>query len=246
MTWWADLYDELVEDTLLDAVDHRTTMRTVELLNAVLELDYGDRVFDQCCGTGRLAIELAVRHRKVVGVEQSARYVGRAEVEAYARRCTPELHVGDAFTFVADPPCKGAFNWWTGFGYLEDDAGNARMLDRAFESLVPGGRYVLDFPNAPQLLRTFRPDESTQGARATLHRASTVDLARGLLHKRWTFTCTDGRVVERPSTLRLYHPHELVRLFEAAGFTELRLYGDVDRQDLGLDSPRCIVVGRRP
>jgi len=239
LSWWRELYDERVATLLLDAVDGAESEATADFLIERLRLRAGDRVLDQCAGTGRLSAPLAARGLAVVAVEQCQAYVGRIHQRAPA----VEAIAGDAFEFVARPPCAAAFNWWTSFGYLADDAGNLRMLRRAFESVQPGGSFALDFLNLPQILRAFRAHEVTRRDGLTLSRDTTLDLARGLMHKRWRVE--PGGIV-RDSTVRAYHPHELVRLAEQAGFAEVALFGSIRGEPLELDSPRCILLARRP
>jgi SAM-dependent methyltransferase len=248
--WWTELYDDHLADVLLDGGAPAELAATVRFLVEQLALAPGDRVFDQCSGTGRLSIPLARWGAEVVGVEQAARYVERARSHAAAAGVAASFTVGDAFDHVPDRPCAAAINWWTSFGYLADDDANARMLRRAFEALAPGGRFAIDTPNVPGLHAAFRPSEITRRATPegdlVMLRESQLDLARGLLHKRWTFVLPDGRRIERPSTIKLYPPDRLVALLAAAGFEDLRVFGGVDGQPIALDSPRCIVVGRRP
>lgn len=239
-TWWPALYDDLLAEMLLeDTSDIEPTLR---FLVEKLQLAPGARVFDQCCGNGRLSLPLAKWGAEVIGVEQAARYVEQARVRAAG--LTARFEVGDAFEFVPDP-CAAAINWWTSFGYLADDDANVRMLRRAFEALAPNGRFALDYPNVPNLCAVFRPHEITRKGDITMLRESSLDLARGLLHKRWTFITPDKRV-ERTSLLRLYAPDRLGALLASVGFVDIALYGGVDGAPLALDRPRCIAVGVRP
>jgi SAM-dependent methyltransferase len=236
--WWHELYDDLLADVLLEDTNVDAEL---QFLVEKLRIAPGARVFDQCCGTGRLANPLAMWGADVIGVEQAERYVERARGASTSARFV----VGDAFEFVPEQPCAAAFNWWTSFGYLADDAANARMLRRAFEALAPGGRFALDMPNVANLYAVFRPHEVTRKHDIVMLRESSLDLARGLLHKRWTFLAGDRRV-ERTSTLRLYTPDQLVALLASVGFVEMETFGGVDGAPLALDRPRCIVVGVRP
>ena len=244
--WWSELYDDLFADVLLEGTSDAEIDATVRFLAEQLALTRGDRVFDQCSGVGRLSIPLARWGADVIGVEQSPRYVDRARERARAAGVEPTFTVGDAFEHVPERPCAAAINWWTSFGYLPDDDANARMLRRAYEALAPGGRFAIDMPNVPGLLAAFRPHEITRRGETLMLRESWLDLTRGLLHKRWTFVGPGGRRVERPSTIRLYTPDRLVSLLEDAGFTGARLFGGIDGGPITLDSPRCIVVARRP
>ncbi len=244
--WWSALYDDVLADMLLEGTSPEEVAATVRFLVDVLGLEPGARVFDQCAGIGRLAIPLAAWGAEVVAVEQAATYVRRAEASARVAGVALELVTGDAFEFVPSRPCRGALNWATSFGYLRDDAGNLRMLQRALEALEPGGRFALDFLNVPGVLAGFRPCEIDRRGDVIMLRASRLDLAAGLLHKVWTFIGSDGRRVERPSTVRLYTPDRLVALFGEVGFTDVQVFGGVDGRAIALDAPRCIVVGARP
>jgi SAM-dependent methyltransferase len=243
MSWWAELYDDALADVLLSGDDD--VAATAAFLVDELRLRPGDRVFDQCCGIGRLAVPLARWGARVVAVDQSARYVERALARAVVVGVAIEALAGDAFAHVP-ATCAAAFNWWTSFGYVADDDANVRMLRCAFDALAPGGRFALDFVNAPGVVARFRPHEITRGAGIVLLRESRLDLARGLLHKHWTYVLPSGERVERPSTLRLYTPDRLAELLQRAGFAAIALYGGIDRSPLTLESPRCIVVGTRP
>ena len=86
--------------------------------------------------------------RRIVGkgmdvrVDANEGYVRRARAEAAAEGVPCAFHAGDAFAFVPPEPCDGAFNWYTSFGYTEDDRRNARMLRRAFEALNAVNREI--------------------------------------------------------------------------------------------------------
>ncbi|HRI09354.1 MAG TPA: methyltransferase domain-containing protein [Nannocystaceae bacterium] len=248
--WWHDLYDDLLADVLLVRGDADEVEATLDFLARSLELRPGARVFDQCCGIGSLALPLAARGYEVVGVDLIPGYIERARACADGQGLSATFVAADAFTFVPDAPCDGAFNWWTGFGYADADADNLEMLVRVREALRPGARFVLDTMNAPGLLRDFQPHvvrrRQTPRGEVILVRESALDLRAGAITKTWTYFLPDGRRVSHPSRVRLYMPHELVRLFSAAGFVEVELLGDVDGRPLALSSPRCIVRARAP
>ncbi|MBU0553740.1 methyltransferase domain-containing protein [Myxococcota bacterium] len=242
MNWWRSLYDEHLADLLLSRKDE--VEATTRFLITTLGLRPGDRLFDQCCGNGRLARPLAAQGFELVGVDLIEGYV-----EA-ARRAAPTalFFADDAFTFMPPGRFDGAFNWWTSFGYAPEAAQNQEMLARAFEALKPGKRFALDFFNLPGLLRGFQPqmvNESPDG-RTLLIRHSRLDLAGGRLLKRWRYVLPDGARVEHESAVQLYMPHDLAAMCRAVGFVDVALYGDLDGGALTLDSPRCLVVARRP
>ena len=248
--WWQTLYDDTVAEVLLLRRDPAETAATVRFLRDVLGLGPGASAFDQCCGTGTLALPLAEAGVRVTGVDQSEDYVRRATEEAGRRGLPCRFVAADAFAFAAPQPCDAAFNWNTGFGNHQDDGRNRDMLRRAFESLRPGGRFALDYQHVPRILRHFQRCLThrlpTPAGDVIVLRESTADLAAGALRQRWTFLLPDGRRRERQSLVRLYLPHELAGLLAAAGFADVEFFGGTDGRPLDLDSPRCIALARRP
>lgn len=247
--WWEPLYDDLLAELLLVRADEAELDATLGFLTRALALEPGQRVFDQCCGIGSLAVPLAARGLELVCVDQAERYVARAKEAALARGVTLEAHAADAHDFVAPTPCQAAFNWWTSFGYTPDDAHNARMFARVRDSLVLGGRFALDTLHLPGVLRHFQRDvvtqRSTPEGEITLWRQTHLELEEGMMAKRWTYLLPDGTRRVHQSRLRLYLPHQLARMLEEQGFEDLQFYGSVKGEPLGLDSPRCICVARR-
>lgn len=244
--WWQTFYDANLADMLLEQTSPEEIARAAGFLTDVLALPAGAAVFDQCCGSGRLAGELADRGFAVCGIDLIPEYIRRARERSWAGTGTARFAVADAFEFTADPLCDGAFNWWTSFGYADDDETNTRMLRRARESLRPGARFALDFMNVPGLYRHFLPHVVTRNAGVTLIRESTLDLASSVIRKQWTYFLPDGRSIVHHSAVRLYDPAALRSLFTAAGFVDIRFYGDTDASPLSLNSPRCIVTAINP
>ena len=247
--WWIGFYGDLLADVLLETTSDDEVVRTVDFLRRELRIVPGAKVFDQCCGNGRLSHALANAGFNVLGVDLIPGYIERAQRGApEAGNC--QFETGDAFQYVATEPAGGAFNWWTSFGYAREDSRNIEMLRRAFESLQCGARFALDFMNVPGVYRNFQPHVVTRApsdeGEITLIRESVVDLDLGLMRKHWTYYRRGELVAEHDSEVRLYDPVALGGLFEEAGFTEVSIYGDLDSSPITLDSPRCIVVGTRP
>lgn len=248
--WWERLYDDLLAEMLLERAGSADVDETLTFLEKALELAPGARVFDQCCGIGSLSVPLAQRGFRVSGCDLMPAYIERAKGQASEHGVELDLVAADAFEHVAVPICDAAFNWWTSFGYATSDQQNARMLAKAFSSLGPNGRFALDFMNVPGVLRGFLPrvetKRNTRYGEVTLVRDSSIDLRAMAMTKRWSYRLPGGSLVEHDSWVRLYLPNELVSLLESVGFTDIELYGGLNFEVLTLDSPRCIVVARRP
>jgi len=243
--WWRSFFDETYADVGLAVNDPALLARVIDFLVNKLHAVPGDRVLDQCCGVGRLAVPLAERGVHVVGVDQIPGYVSRAAALASEQGVSAEFHCADAFGFVADPPCDAAFNWFTSFGYSEDDSLNIQMFKRAWESLKDGGRYAVDYLSMPWIFANFRARHYSEQGGTIVLQAPVPDFARGMIDSEWIFIHPDGRRTQRRISTKMYLPHEIVGLLHGSGFQAVELYGSIDGESFDRRSPRCIAVARK-
>lgn len=253
--WWKDFFDDDYARYGLGATDPQVIEQIVGFLISTLYLAPGSNqtVFDQCCGVGRLSLPLAARGFRVVGVDQVKSYVEQASREAASRELDCAFHCADAGEFVSPKPCDAAFNWFTSFGYSADDTQNIRMMQRVFDSLKPGGRFVLDYLNFPRMFANMQPGiisrpklDGTPLEGLIVLQESKPDFLRGMMESDWTVIYPDGRRTVRHLATRMYLPGDLVRMLKQAGFVEPKLYGWIDGEPSAHTSKRCIVSARKP
>ena len=176
--WWEVFHVPEMADLFLVRKDEEL-QSTLDFLITELRLVPGAHVYDQCCGIGSLGIALARKGMCVTGCDLCDFYIVRARQAAAGTKCT--FACADAFSFCPDTPCDAVFNWYSSFGYAATDERNVLMLQRAFESLRPGGIFALDVPNFPAVIRNFQRCLARHGTSAGRHvtvvRESVVDLA---------------------------------------------------------------------
>lgn len=247
--WWQAFFDDVYADLVLARTHDSTVPATVDFLMDRLQLKPGSVVFDQCCGVGGLSLPLARRGLKVIGVDQCPSYIQRASAAARAEGLDGDFHVGDAFAFVAGVPCDAAINWYTSFGYVEDDQRNVLMFRRVFESLRAGGKFAVDTINLAWVLRHFQPclpqRYSTPAGEVLVLREASFDWLRGMGLQNWTFLAPDGQRTQHQAETRMYLPHTLAEMLRSCGFVEVTLFGSIQGEPLGMDSPRCICIARK-
>lgn len=250
--WCTTFFDDAYADIALVARTPEAKAalkRSVDTLVRRTGLTKGARVFDQCCGVGRLSHTFLARGYAVVGVDQNPNYIRRAQ-DAAPEGSTHTFVAGDATDFVSAERCELAVNFYTSFGYHRDDAVNARMLRSAFESLVPGGTFVLDYVNLPRVIAdaqralVFRAD--IEGETHLIFDEPRIDYAEGLFHSEWTVIHPDGRRETKTTEARAYMPHECVCMLRSVGFERLELYGDLDGDAFRSDAARCVIYAQRP
>ena len=251
MNWWHEFFDDEYAAYGLSQTKSETLALMCDVIIDHLGVSPGQTIFDQCCGIGRISLPLAERGFRMLGVDQSQPYIDSCRRETARRSLSCEFHHGDAFEFVTPRPCDGGINWFTSFGYLQDDSQNVRMLHRAFESLKPGATFMLDYLSIPCVFGDFRaavidrPCHPGVAAAIVLHE-NKPDFSRGMLDAQWTFLYPDGRRVERAISTRMFMPVDLVALFRQAGFEDVRLRGGYENTEFDRHSPRALVVGRKP
>jgi len=144
-----------------------------DLIESLLRQAGGSRVLDAGCGTGRVAIELAVRGFSVVGVDLDE------DMLATARAKAPELdwvhadlaeaadHVTGEFDVVALP---GNVMIFVAVG------SEGRVLEQLSTLLAPDGLLVAGFALKPDGLTLTRYDELAEAAGLRVeHRWATWD-----------------------------------------------------------------------
>jgi SAM-dependent methyltransferase len=245
-------YDGYFEDEWLDLValriDPERTQRETEFIVNALELEPGRRVLDLACGHGRISLELARRGLEVVGVDLSERSLALAREAAerdglaidFIRRDMREIAFVDEF--------DAAINIFTAFGYFEPESENQRVLDAVARALKPDGAFLIDHLNAVGLWARYRPSfwNEIEGTDALFLQEHSYDLLTGRNAARWIFVHPDGRRVEITHSVRIYTPHELIGMLEAAGLAIEETWGNFDGDELTRETPRLIIRARKP
>jgi SAM-dependent methyltransferase len=126
--------------------------READRIVALLGLPAGARVLDLPCGHGRLANRLAARGLAVTGVDNDELFLARAREDAGARGVHVDYRSGDMREPPVEPGFDAALNWFSSFGYFEDDAENVRCLRALHDALRPGGLLVMDMHDRDALV----------------------------------------------------------------------------------------------
>jgi SAM-dependent methyltransferase len=169
--WWTDFYDEVIADILL-CHDPVAIEKNADFILDLFRLAGRSIIFDQCSGQGDLSLAFAKRGMQTVGVDQATKYVEAAREKVRAQNVDCHFEVGDANRFVTRLPCDAAVNWHTSFGYSAYDCDNIQMLQCAYDSLRPGGQYVLDYLFPTAIVKNFQPRREYQSTKSNFANAA--------------------------------------------------------------------------
>lgn len=219
-----------------------------------LALDLPGPVLEIGAGTGRVTAELARLAPEVVALEPSSPMRERAVAALERAGVRDRVTLSDADARAYRPERRfglvvAPFNALMHMTTLEDQDA---VLRHAAAALVPGGAFACDVfvPRfgALGVLRREATWTSAAGGHVDLwlvqhHHAATQRIeslylldetdATGVVHRR------RARLVQR-----YYHRFELERAMRAAGFGNVRIFGDFDRRPVTDDSERYVVLAR--
>ncbi|MDR2631718.1 MAG: class I SAM-dependent methyltransferase [Spirochaetaceae bacterium] len=185
------------------------------------------RVLDLCCGFGRITLELARRGFCPTGVDITETYLATAREDAAYESLDIEFVHADARSFKRPGAFDAAVNLYISFGYFEDPRDDRLMVKNVYDSLKPGGVFIIETLGKEIAVRDFvEADWFERAGYLVLTRYTPLD-SWGSLQNRWILI-REGRRIERTFTQRLYAASELRTLLLETGFSSVDLYGDWD------------------
>jgi len=218
-----------------------------------------DPVVELGVGTGRVAIPIAQAGRDVIGVDVSGAMLTdaarRAALAGVADKVT--FVEADMRSFVADPPVELVIIPFRSFLHLLTVDDQLAALTSIRDSLVRGGRLVLNF---------FVPDPAIQaeqdgrrishgefvderGRRCEMWAIPVHDPTEQVLKLRVGLDVYDGDSVDTVETsfdLRIVYRFEFEHLLARAGLEMEALYGDFDERPLTGAAREQIWIARKP
>lgn len=215
-----------------------------EQLPGLLELSgiRPERVLDLGSGPGRYAIPLAAAGMEVTAVDLNEALLGELARRAAAADVVVDTRRADMREFVEPEAFDLVLVMWTSFGYFEDEADHARVLQNIHASLRPGGRLLLDLVGLEYLCRSLQPVHLTEydDGRILVERPTLTD---GLTRLENEWLLIDGDRVRRAQfSHRVWSAGELQHLLTDAGLEAVAVYGGYQGQDYDLDAERLIAV----
>jgi SAM-dependent methyltransferase len=212
-------------------------------------------------GNGRIAVEVAMAGKPIIGVDSSAEMLHRCRARAQAAGVLNRLTLihADFRDFNLPEPAELITIPFHSIGHLVTMEDKQAGLRHVYDQLAPGGRLIFDH-------FVFKPEVATRHGGVTLRDEFTnpdtgqdtllwVTSRYDLEHQTiriiaWTDEIDGVGVLTRRRYRRLsfswLEPDQTRTLLEEAGFEIEALYGDFDRSPSSADSPEQIWIARRP
>lgn len=243
MPWYDGWFDSDAYTLVYAHRDTEEAEQCLDLIEAVHEPDAGARILDVGCGRGRHSIQLAERGYRVTGIDLSEPSIQEARRAAAQQNLSVIFDVRDMRDAVCASCFEGVVNLFTTFGYFDDDAENQKALRAMRTALVPGGWFVQDFLNAPQVRATLVPEDEHVRHGVHIHQKRWIE--DGRINKRITLTPEDGEEQTYCESVRLFTRADLEAMYEAVGLRLTHAFGHYDGRPHTDDSPRLILMAER-
>jgi SAM-dependent methyltransferase len=210
----------------------------VDHVVALLDRGAGAEILDCPCGHGRISNALAERGFRVTGLDTTELFLERARARAAARGVDVEYVHGDMRSLPWHDRFDGLVNWFTSFGYFDDETN--RAVARGFhDALRPGGRLVLETFNLLRAAKHLLPTTMTERGDDLMIDKIAFDPATSLIRTE-RIVVREGRVRRTNFRVRLFSFAELRDLLASVGFENIRPGLEPDPEH------RLLVVADRP
>jgi SAM-dependent methyltransferase len=235
MTWYREWFGEEYLD-LYSYRDEAEARRQVDFFRRQFGAVRGP-ILDLACGKGRHVREFLANGYRVVGCDLSwtllrygiAEFGPMSVVRADMRRLP-----------FCDATFDGLANFFTSFGYFEEEDENVRTVREMARVLKRDAPFLFDFLNVHRELSRLveREERETDSGPVLIERW--FDGAARTFNKR--ITIGEKKFLER---VRGYDLDEMSAIFAAGGMAIREAFGDFDGSPFTITSPRLILLGTR-
>jgi SAM-dependent methyltransferase len=221
-----------------------STPAEIDQILTLVNIRPQSHILDLCCGTGRHSLELARRGFKVTGVDRTQAYLNQAKEQAKSEGLNIEFVQDDMRNFCRPECFDFVISMFTSFGFFENQADDRKVTNNIYRSLKSAGLLLMDLSSKEILARVFRERDwrEIEGVLWLEERQLSDDWSR--IHNRWIMF-KDNHRYEGRINLRLYSAIELKAILEAAGFTRMQAYGDLDGIRYDNQARRLVMVGHK-
>jgi SAM-dependent methyltransferase len=216
--------------------------------------DFGPRVLELACGTGRITIPIALSGVAIDGLDFSESMLQLARERATTNGAAITFYLGDIRQLGVDASYDFIFLPTGTFSHLLTRVDVESFLRGVRRALRPKGVVAIDVHNPTATWLKALPLPSTSKQTSFQHRrthehitVTTTDEYQAecqILTQQHRYSFANGTVRESTVVLKLYFPIELQWLLHYNGFTIEQVYGGYAREPFSAQSVRQIILAR--
>ncbi len=211
------------------------------------------RILDVPCGIGRISVPLAKLGYSVTGVDISPYFVKAAKKKArhfgVAKRASFRVgRMQEVSSLFPEGHFDAAVNIFTSLGYgsEQDDLAFFKSLRRVVKK---GGLFVIHVANRDYLFSHFVENLYDEMDRLVVLHKNELDVPRSRMKSKWRFYLKKGDslgyATESSLDLRLYSPHELVKLLTEANWRVSAIFDSLTyKRPYSPNSPSITIIAK--
>jgi SAM-dependent methyltransferase len=239
--WFEDWFNSHYYHLLYSNRSEQEAENFIKKLIAHLDIPPHSKVLDIACGKGRHARQLASYGHNVTGFDLASESIRLANE---SRNEHLRFYVHDMrLPFTEDGPFTYAFNFFTSFGYFENDAEDQAAFACFSHALAQKGRLIVDFLNVDYSLNRLVSEEDILRNPITFHIKRSMD--GRYFHKSTSFE-DDGKSYEFKERVRALRLENFENLCALNGLQIIETFGDYDLNPYdSQNSPRLIFIAEK-
>jgi len=241
--WWDDFFPEF--RPLFGMISQKATNAHVRYFMEKLNLKSGKKFLDCPCGIGRVGLSMAGKGIKVTGVDITQSYLDEFSAEARHKGLKVDLYHADMRRINFDSEFDAAGNLWTSFGYFSNESDNFLTLKKMYRALKPGGKFMLHVINRDWIMANYQSHGWQEVAGVKSIEKRHFDYSKSINHGTW-YIIKNGKERMFEVSIRMYSYHEMIAMFEKAGFRDIEGYGSTKNEPVTRERMMMFVIGTKP
>lgn len=239
--WFTTWFNSPYYPILYNNRNLKEAAKFVDNLMAYLAPKPGSRILDIACGEGRFAKQLANYHHEVIGID-----IAETGIDNARKMETDSLQffVHDMrFPFYINY-FDYAFNFFTSFGYFDENRSNLLAAKSFAAGLKTGGILVIDYLNKTKAIHDLIPKETVE--KEGYHFELTKYVQNNKIVKEIDFLDLEGEKHHFKERVSAFGLEEFQSLFLKAGMKLQTTFGDYELKQFDENnSPRLIMIFKK-
>jgi len=235
MEWFESWFDTPYYHLLYSNRDYTEAEQFITKLTTDLGLPPNSKIIDLACGKGRHSVFLNKLGYDVLGLDLSRQSI---EFDKQFENKTLKFQVHDMRNPIDAEPKDAVFNLFTSFGYFDNEDDDKNVFKSVYDSLKPGGFFVLDYLNEDFVRQGIVPQSNINRGEIDFKILKKIE-GRHIV-KDIHFE-DQGQSFHYFEKVKL-HSLETINSYAAEfGFERIKVWGDYQLNEFNREkSPRCI------
>lgn len=247
--WTTKFFNTMYLDMFMTRT-HEQLFCEAQIIKFFLQAQPNSSILDFCCGTGSTANFLGSLGFDMSGIEYSQEYVD------IGKQSHPHVNIvqGDALTYNFNKNFNYVTNWFSSFGYFNDEQ-NMLLLKNMKKHLNTNGKILIEIYNSENILSNFNQQlhyhKQYKDKTYLITRNSTLIEKDKWLQQDWLFEneLTGDIEFQFTTKTRLYLANDILDMLTQIGFNHCQSYHRPDNLETlcfnkpNANSKRIIITG---